>query len=448
MSEMTRRMQKRSRQAASSITDDEGRAGEDLQKIKKAKSGVILDSDPLDDDEPSTCPPLPQGLGMSDMVFSTPHPPACSDYAMMPSSVPRSAYSELSPLPAARHMLSRTTSRHLKENRQHALGSPFSSRPGSHAGSPSMTQRKGTGKGKIQKPSRHVKSRTLSVPGTTRIVNAAPALHPVSATDTTIEDVTTHQRPPAIGLATHHRTGSIPIVSSTQADDWLVHSATLHKNVTIGASPTHSSFFFDVPNEASTPLRKCRATTGDMRLETQDYDLTLSDMSLDSVVFSGAYTQSASRLSSPESNAAPRRPVMRMRRRTITNPSGGSLFSSALDFSGSAADEQRASFALDVHGVDSHNRTFTHKSHQDDHASLATAFSGLDVGLASAFASAPDATQPTHGHALHRSASLPTLHASPPSANQSGDPPGELAGFNSSDRQLRDLFVTLQLYGT
>ena len=142
------------------------------------------------------------------------------------------------------------------------------------------------------------------------------------------------------------------------------------------------------------------------------------------------------------------RSPMRMRRRTITNPSGGSLFSSVLDFSGSAAEEQRASFALDVHGVESHNRTFTHKPHQDDHAFLATAFSGLNVGLASAFAPAPDSTQPTAAPALHRSTSLPTLHASPPSAKLSSDSPGELASLGPSDRQLKDLFVTLQLHGT
>lgn len=463
VTEMTRRMQKRSRQALSSVTDDEGRAGEDLQKLKKAKSGVVLDSTvpdfptavnaagPFDVDQSSTGPPLTQRLGGSDMVFCTPRPPACSDYAMMPSSVPRSAYSEqgeLSPLPAAHHMLSRTSSRHLKENRLLALGSPFSSRPGSRAASPSMIQKKGKGKGKTQRPLRHVKSRTLSVPDTSRIVTAAQVLHPVPASDSTTEDVNAHQRPSASGFAAHHRTGSIPTVPSTQADDWLAHSASLHRNITIGASPTHASFFFDVPDEASTPPRKRRATTGGMRIETQDYDLTLSDMWLDSVVPSSAYTQSASRPSSPESNAAPRRPPMRMRRRTITNPSGGGLFSSVLDFSGSAAEEQRASFALDVHGVDSHNRSFTHKPHQDDHASLATAFSGLNVGLASAFGQAPDAMQPTPGHALHRSTSLPTLHASPPSAKPSSDSPGELPGRGSSDRQLRDLFVTLQLYGT
>lgn len=453
MTEMTHRMQKRSRQAASSNTDDEGLAGEDLQKLKKAKSGgpnvpyspaTLNAPGPLDVDKSSTC--LSQGPGKSDMVFCTPRLPACSDYAMMPSSVPRSAYSELSPLPAAHHMLSRTSSRHLKENRQHALGSPFSSRPSSRAASPFMAQGKGKGKGKTQGPSRHVKSRsTLSVPDT-RTVNAARALHPVSASDTTTEDVTTHQRPPASGLAAHHRTGSIPNVSSTRADDWLAHSATLHKDITISASPTHSSFFLNVPNDTSTPPQNRCPTTSAMRLETQDYDLTLSDMSLASVVSSGAYTQS--RLSSPESNAAPRPPITRMRRRTITNPSGGGLFSSILDFSGSAADEQRASFALDVHGVDSHNRTSTHKAHLGDHASLATAYSGLDVELASAFAPDPDATQPIHGHALHRSTSLPTLHASPPFANISGNSPGELVSLSSSDGQLRDLFVTLQIYGT
>ena len=463
VTEMTRRMQKRSRQAASSITDDEGQTEEALQKLKKPKSGMVLDSNvlhfpatvnaaaPFDADQSNACPPLSQRLGKSDMVFCTPRPPACSDYAMMPSSVPRPVYSEqreLSPLPAAHHMLSRTSSRHLKENRLLALGSPFSSRPGSRAASPGMTQKKGKGKGKTQRPLRHVKTRTLSVPDTSRIVTAAQVLHPVPASGTTTEDVNAHQRPSASGLAAHCRTGSIPTVSSTQAGDWLAHSAKLHKNITIGASPTHASFFFDVPDEASTPPRKRRATTGGMRIETQDYDLTLSDMSLDSVVPSGAYTQSASRPSSPESNAAPRRPLVRMRRRTITNPSGGSLFSSVLDFSGSAAEEQRASFALDVHGVDSHNRSFTHKPQQDDHASLATAFSGLNVALASAFAPAPDATQPTLGHALHRSTSLPALHASPPPAKLSGDSPGELPGLGSSDRQLRDLFVTLELCGT
>ncbi|KAH9933370.1 uncharacterized protein B0H18DRAFT_1208097 [Fomitopsis serialis] len=466
VTEMTRRMQKRSRQAAypSPAAADDPQIGGELQKAKKAKSN---DAQVSDDGEPSRAfLALSSALGervvgqipsqptqMSEM-FCTPHPSFRSENAMMPSV--SSGKEQFSPLPAARHMLSRTSSRRLKENRTRALGTPFSSQPGSRAASPAKIKNQG----KVQRPYNHAKSRTLSA--TLDPATLAHAIQDPLATgadnNASICSATiraqfdaTQDKQQRSTHSLHYRTGSIPIVPSIQTtDDWLAHPTVLSKNAGLEPSPELQSFFLGVPNDASTPPRKRRATTGGVRLETQDFDITLSDMSLDSVTHSNAYTQSATRPSSPESSDLPRRPPVRMRRRTINNPSGDNLFSSVLNFSGSA-EEQRASYALDVHGVESRQRT-SPKSTHEDHASLATTFSSLNVGLASAFTHATDPGQPTSGHALHRSASLPTLHASPVSAKPgdvvgqtSSDSPVDLGGFDSPDTHLRELFMTLEL---
>ncbi|KZT70766.1 hypothetical protein DAEQUDRAFT_165101 [Daedalea quercina L-15889] len=468
MTEMARRMQKRSRQS-SSIVESGQQIEEGSQKAKKAKNDTAGISEAV---QPSPVPywisstlsermtgQLPiQPSQMPETLFCTPCPSFCSEKAMLPSSTAQSVCPEqgdFSPLPAARHMLSRTSSRHLKENCLRALGSPFDSRPPSRITSPSTAQmkEKRKGKGKAQRSPPYAKSRTFSVPAdpmTMDVGEQGLLVHGERKYETKYASATQVGQP-RTSLNSHHRTGSIPTVSSIQiTHNWLAHPAALSKASGLNASPTHSSFFLDVPNGASTPPRKRRATTG-MRIETQDYDITLSDMSMSSSTSSGAYTQAESHQSSPESDGVPRRPPLRMRRRTITDPSGGSLFSSVLDFSGSAAEEQRASVALDVQGADSHRRTTSDRSHREDHAPLATAFSALNVGLASAFTPGVDTLQTTHGHVLHRSASLPALNVSPQPSCAPGmtsyDLPGDLGGLDSSDTQLRDLFTTLQLGG-
>ncbi|KAH9840076.1 uncharacterized protein C8Q71DRAFT_745695, partial [Rhodofomes roseus] len=278
MTEMTRRMQKRSRRTAST-TDDDPHTGDELQIVKRAKNDAAKDSG---DDEPSpallVAPPalrahtvgqIPSQLQAPEILFCTPHPSFCSEDAMIPSSAARSVRSdkeEFSPLPAARRMLFRTSSRNLKENCDRALGSPFSSRPGSRAASPSAAMMKG----RIRKPSHHVKSRTLSAPlDPARLAHAAHGLLATAADNVAGGHLAIQAKQEKHGNSLHHRTGSYPTASSVQVvDDWLAHPTVLPLGggAILEPSPDHASFFLDAPNESSTPPRKRRATTGGMRI--------------------------------------------------------------------------------------------------------------------------------------------------------------------------------------
>lgn len=160
-----------------------------------------------------------------------------------------------------------------------------------------------------------------------------------------------------------------------------------------------------------------------------------------------AHMQDASP-SRPSVGAFVGRPPPRRRRRTINHPSTDGLFSSVLDFSTSAEDK-RPSSALGVPIGQSANQQ--HMLHAGSALSLSSNFSGLDLGLASAFASI--SSPPSASSTLYQSPSAPApkldhglgyIHVSESRASSS-DP--DVHMHDTDGEELRDLFSTMGLDG-
>ena len=155
--EMSRRMKKRSRQVTGdSLMCTSGTPGGNIDKCsplaKKSKQHSMQEADSLFDptadtqDAPST--PLRQSKRallplatqrIENSMFETPCLP---DKSLVKSYVIPLADDPISPVPIGRQILSRTTSRNLKENAsrerafRRSLASPFNSRPPSRSPSP------------------------------------------------------------------------------------------------------------------------------------------------------------------------------------------------------------------------------------------------------------------------------------------------------------------------
>jgi hypothetical protein len=202
-----------------------------------------------------------------DFTFQTPFP---SPQSAHESAVAPLVPEQLSPVPVAKRLLSRTSSRNLKENsaRSQVLASPFSSRPGSAASSPKHKGRERPSR-QVSRISLHAKSRTISgvfKENTRR----------VSRKDSTVLLKDTNRAP----SARHIKPQSYPSSPSTSymrsqfaQEDWIAPSKALSRafddydEIPSPVESVHSnaSFYIDQPQSCSTPAISRRRKMPDMR---------------------------------------------------------------------------------------------------------------------------------------------------------------------------------------
>ena len=191
-----------------------------------------------------------------DFTIQTPFPLSQSVHE---SAVAKpSVLEQLSPVPVAKRLMSRTSSRNLKENSTHSqtLASPFSSRPGSAASSPKHKGRDRSSR-RVSRISLHVKSRTLS--GVFK-ENARR----VSRKDSTASLKDTNKEPSARHIK-HQRYPSGPSTSYMRSqfaqEDWIAPPKALSRTFDdydeipspAGSVHSNASFYTDQPQSCSTP---------------------------------------------------------------------------------------------------------------------------------------------------------------------------------------------------
>ncbi|GBE86537.1 hypothetical protein SCP_0904160 [Sparassis crispa] len=379
---------------------------------------------------------------------------------MLPSSASQPVAPEtFSPLPVSRFLLSRTSSRNLKENSSRIgtrlLASPFSSRPGSRTSSPKA----GAKTKATKRPTFHSKSRTLSNSTFKHSINTnssisgprADILDPsvgVSGSfySNTPSTASIPDKPKASSTL-HIRTGSIPSVPSHQdfSQTWLVPPQKLSRSPP-PVDPEHPSFFTHVPNQMSTPPRKRRATTGAWQLnqnypQPDDPNRPMPDQSTG--VKAMMVDPSTPSSSPPEAPRPPRR-----RRRTVLS---FSTERSALDFSVPLSDLNNAqSSRTHTRAVQAPNDSMLVDLCRPAQSSLghalestlnsvpeAPAITSLSVPTSPiAFAPALDAA-----YLRSRLASLGSPLSSPAHGSRRGPP----TTHSDSEDELRDLFSVLGL---
>lgn len=275
--QMARRMLKRSRRVAlAEQLEDKNveHTREHLAKRIKRNQERISNVEPIE--APFDMP------SQDDITFRTPFRSS--------QSVHESAFAkplepeQLSPVPAAKRVVSRTSSRNLKENSTHSqtLASPFSSRPGSAASSP---KHKGRGRSsrRVLRSALHAKSRTLSgvFKENTRRVSRKNST--VSLKDT--------NREPHARYIKHHHYPSTPSTSYMRSqfaqEDWIVPPKALPRNfddydvISSPGGSVHSdgSFYTGQPQSCSTPaiprLRKAPDLRG-RKTRTDDFFASFS----------------------------------------------------------------------------------------------------------------------------------------------------------------------------
>lgn len=188
-----------------------------------------------------------------DVTFQTPFPSSQSvrESAVAVPPVPE----QLSPVPFAKRVMSRTSSRNLKENssQSQTLASPFSSRPGSAAPSPKRKSR-GRSSRRVSRISLHAKSRTLSgvFKENTRRISRKDST--VSLKDTSKEPSPRHIK--------HQRYPSSPSASCMRPqfpqEDWIAPPKAFFRPFDDYDEPTspggsNASFYIDQPQSCSTP---------------------------------------------------------------------------------------------------------------------------------------------------------------------------------------------------
>ncbi|PCH44427.1 hypothetical protein WOLCODRAFT_165139 [Wolfiporia cocos MD-104 SS10] len=463
---MTRRMKKRSRQTSRSgteSTEDSGAANRskaDMQRGKRARvevkltegklpsSGSLSPTGPALEDLPISLYPQPHD---TEMLFFTPRPKTSSNHATSPGSVTHIAPpgDDLSPIPAARRFLSRTSSRNLKEN-SNRLASPFTSHPSSRAGSPTKSKPKK----KIQRSTFHTKSRTLSVALDPTALNQNVNFNQSSSAGILAQAQAKKAQSSKSDTMTHTRTGSIPIIPSLQdlsSDPWLVNPGSFTRyREELDSDIEHPSFFFDVPLGISTPPRKRRATTGVLRMRPDSSDLELSEHS---PCWRGNDGEGLSRSPSPSAGSSGGHFQARRRRRTITHPAEADGFSRVLDFTSSIKDLRRTSSISCLNDVDASDQTTKPITQLSQASPLSTAFSKINLGLASAFSLSGIQSSLSPLSGLARSASAPTLEPAPLAANEgirsalpsSGSSLTGHRDYESDDDELKGLFSELEL---
>lgn len=341
---MSRRMIKRARQLSDTA---EKIANCDPKKSK-------LSSDP----ERSLLSKAVLSRPLTDSSFRTPR---LSTQSGTPSqSVSTSDAESLSPIPVSRGALSRTSSRNLKENAtSRRLASPFSSRPGSRAGSPLESRRR-----RLQDA---LKARTLSSDLSKR-ASASDLSHVSRGSSEGLANYPAEPQSTASECyasarmqTTHTRTSSIPTLPSVTSESFSGTSWLVPPNIQV-RSPERlghqvrtmdarlGSFYLDVPVQTSTPANKGKLVSPSRARRAQIYsddsDAYMSDAS-DNFALKAATAARA--LIPPPSPRQPRR-----RRRTLMHVSSDSIFSSPLDFSTYITDEdspghiRKTSYITDV----------------------------------------------------------------------------------------------------
>lgn len=199
---------------------------------------------------------VPLHAAEHDFTFQTPF--ASSQVIREPTVAQPLVPDQLSPVPAAKRVVSRPSSRNLKENgpQPHILASPFSSRPGSAAPSP-RHKGKSRSSRRVSRISLHAKSRTLSgvLKENTRGVSRKDST--VSLKDANRESSIKHikhRRYPSSPSTAYMRSRSVqdgwispPKVFSRTFDDFneILSPA--------GSAHSNASFYTDQPQSCSTP---------------------------------------------------------------------------------------------------------------------------------------------------------------------------------------------------
>ncbi|KAI0731380.1 hypothetical protein C8Q76DRAFT_359678 [Earliella scabrosa] len=453
---MANRMNKRARLVSRSTDSQAGfsessvpKAAEDRPSKRQKAQPILSDDDsPMGDYMRDRRAPTPS-------QFCTPQVSMPSDQSMAHSSGtrPTPAPDQLSPLPVARRILSRTSSRNFKENAgQRRLASPFSSRPGSRASSPDKASR-----GSRKRTAKHVKSRTLSQSGPLREkVVDRNLVQPLQQTSPQLSLLAPAAAPNELhakpNISIHNRSSSTPslqpVLDQMCSEAWLVPPKALSRSLVTAQTATgtdpqdavtaHASFFEDEPMHISTPRRKRSATVGvwkhglmpqldadpppPVRSLRYDSDVDMSD---------------SSRPTSPSDSRSTRPGVPRRRRRTIVHLPSDSLFSSSLDFSALMSETERFPRAPASEGSRSPEQ---HPPIED-----------LDLGPAFSLNNSPSACRKsTHSAARTFQASgfsvsvPPALPGTPPSSPSHGRPPVP-ANPDSDNDELLDLFSVLGL---
>ncbi|KAI0705244.1 hypothetical protein BC835DRAFT_564359 [Cytidiella melzeri] len=371
--EMSRRMKKRSRQITSNAQDLPVSAGQSVEESiskheplsKKAKHLFEHNVDSLFDTPASAqvIPTTPSHGGketllplatqrVNDSLFETPFP---SEHSIFKSYVVPLADDPISPVPIGRRMLSRTTSRNFKENAAQArkfrksLASPFNSRPASRSPSPVKTSRPSV------KRTLHNKSRTLSSSSLKQHKKTSIGYNSAVTTEDSLfatshtTNATTYQASVegTVHALSHGRTASIPNVSSASslldnisAEDWLIPPKALTNNAHAQEDlhldvfqADYPSFYFDQPNQVSTPSRRARQPMNALK-NARPLDVSRTGPR------SYYSDDSDAELVTAGPQASPRQ--TRRRRRTVVHMSSDSIFSSALDFSASSSEGPHA----------------------------------------------------------------------------------------------------------
>lgn len=450
LSEMSRRMRKRSRLAISGSQEFATRHAAEPMYKKTKSADSYGDLSALKGSLPSTPatlerPLLPLGTQqIYDSIFETPDITTVNDTIAKTFEAPQGP-DQMSPIPLARrmHMLSRASSRNLKENPGRSLrlglASPFSSRPGSRASSPFRASK--------PRPVSHVKARTLST-NIPKLKNISSSINrPVIPFDhdSILDNTYATSAPMSVSQPTlHTRTSSIPVMSSALFDDitpqdWLVPPKALSCSPSASSNEAeldsfqaeHPSFYFDLPVKASTPSRK-RSTTVTQKSFLQHNDSALSSSDLDSDVVMGDSTSLT--LHQP-----------RRRRRTIVHMSSDSIFSTALDFSAYTSDDQR-------------NVPVDPLSPQTQALNINTLVPHLEPAFSPAFMSAtvthpatPDACATAPASPVSVSSKLSTPSVIPIVESHSTSVlcrSHSLPSQPAADAELRDMFTMLELAGT
>ena len=342
LSEMSRRMLKRSLQVCGDLSQSESNEPISADS-KRPKKFLHSDNSSVTFDELSSRTVILRAPDSTS--FQAPSQSSSSDN--LTEIVSRTDMEPLSPLPVARRILSRTSSRNLKENANipRNLASPFSSRPGSRTGSPVRQRHR-----QFQAA---LKSQTLSSnipkPPNKSLLSCIPADKlglPVASATTPSSPVSQIPSTSKSQAILHSRTSSIPTIPTSSFGllsdaSWLVPPKILNRSpeeFREEIEVLHSGdpfFFFGVPDQVSTPAQKADIIIPNHSFATGTYsddsDAYMSDTSdnlgLDVVA-------AAKALIPPASHRQPRR-----RRRTIMHVSSDSIFSSPLDFSAYITDE-------------------------------------------------------------------------------------------------------------
>lgn len=441
LTEMSKRMAKRSRNPSNS---QQFPARQDAtqrlaKKLKAHADPELLDASRDSPEMPvaNTVFPL-QNQDVNETHFQTPRPSVSMESSMPVSTADTMLPEQFSPLPAARRILSRTSSRNLKENADRMLCSPFSSRPGSRGSSP-LKRFAGHGK----RPGLHAKSRTLSSSILQKSTSIAiSSMHKDTRSPDrhvgTVPLLDTQQ------TTSHTRTASIPTISTSVSDemshnDWLIPAKALSRSPLAsleGPDEIQASFYFDIPNHISTPAKKKRAEIVPRiqrrSIYSDDSDIDIPDS--DESPLDRKREEAKRTLPMPGS---PRQ--LGRRRRTIMHVSRDSLFSSSLDFSAYVTDDEFPNHIRRAQG----EHSLRGVSRVSDSANL-----GID--LAEAFSPEPSLSplRPSVG-ALPTPLPSPRQHVLSSSSASKLSCSGKNRTSDSSpgDDELRDMFSVLELHG-